>query len=379
MNKPKTFLLEQPTFLKRRGKFLIAIIAGMLVFSVGFFGCKRSDKDPVLLDDPEEVVEEAVPEPWIFTDVTASAGFNYLHGYTSILPLGTDEERQLIAGGVAAGDYDRDGWVDLYVVRGDIGPNLLFRNLGDGTFEEVGAPAGVALDGEQGSGPVFGDYDGDGWLDLLVPGVNDTTPTMFRTKTDGIFEDVTASSGIAGIEDSLGASFGDYDLDGDIDLYIAHWLTNNNAGYLWENDGNGSFIDVSTSAGIPNNLMDDFTPNFSDIDNDGWPDLLIAADFGSSQIFHNNGDGTFTNVTTPVITDENGEQNLVPFSWETLDDNRVIWAGEIYDVTTLSSSSFILTREDINITTGYFDNCDPFGNFVSATLQTQTRIYTWSR
>src|SRR5262245_48602353 len=80
---------------------------------------------------------------WEFTDVTASAGVSYSHGY---LDLTFDEARH-VAGGVAAGDYDGDGWIDLYAARGTIGKNLLFRNRGDGTFEEVGEAAGVALSG----------------------------------------------------------------------------------------------------------------------------------------------------------------------------------------------------------------------------------------
>ena len=105
---------------------------------------------------------------WTFVDVTAAAGFAYQHGYVEGTEILAPEAE---VGGVAAGDYDRDGWIDLYVVRGDIGPNLLFRNRGDGTFEEVGAAAGVALTGTIGSGPTFADYDGDGWLDLIVLGL----------------------------------------------------------------------------------------------------------------------------------------------------------------------------------------------------------------
>ena len=90
-----------------------------------------------------------------FTDVTSAAGFDYEHGYVETITDGPEHHEERIAGGVAAADYDRDGWIDLYVTRGDIGPNLLFRNLGDGTFEEVGARVGLAIDGEKGAGPAF--------------------------------------------------------------------------------------------------------------------------------------------------------------------------------------------------------------------------------
>ena len=255
--------------------------------------CSRDDKDTIPI------------ESWGFADVTAVAGFKYEHGYVGLSP-GGDGEREIIAGGVAAGDYDNDGWVDLYVVRGDIGPNLLFRNLGDGRFEEVGQAAGVNLTGMLGSGPIFADYDGDGALDLLVGGINGTPPTLFRNNGDGTFTDATAPSGLANIQNSFSSTFGDYDLDGDLDIFISHWNSNGQEGYLWENDGAGIFMDVSLTAGIQNSLMYDFTSNFADIDNDGDPDLLIAADFGTSQVFLNNGDKTFTNMTTGVISDENG-------------------------------------------------------------------------
>src|SRR5947207_11215941 len=110
----------------------------------------------------------AVARAWTFTDVTPAAGLTYQHGYAQ--PPCPSCNTAWVAGGVAAGDYDGDGWVDLYVVRGDIGPNLLFHNRGDGTFEEVGARAGVALVGK-GSGPTFADFDGDGQLDLIVLGI----------------------------------------------------------------------------------------------------------------------------------------------------------------------------------------------------------------
>src|SRR5262245_14816572 len=99
--------------------------------------------------------------PWTFTDVTAEAGVLYDHGYATP-PFGLRPQRVNV-GGVAAGDYDNDGFVDLYAIRGDIGPNLLFHNRGDGTFEEVGAAAGVAIT-RKGTSATFADYDGDGRL-----------------------------------------------------------------------------------------------------------------------------------------------------------------------------------------------------------------------
>jgi enediyne biosynthesis protein E4 len=267
------------------------------------------------------------PAPaWSFVDVTAAAGLDYQHGYLDDF----FSSARFTAGGVAAGDYDGDGWIDLYVVRGTVGPNLLFHNRGDGTFEEVGAAAGVALDHSLGSGPTFADFDGDGKLDLLVLGVgfNDshdgvvTPPTLFRNRGDGTFEDVTAAAHLVITRDSYSASFADFDRDGDLDLFLTHWGSfvhlDQPMENLWRNNGDGTFTDVTQEAGITPYLHPDlgpvdltFTANFADLDSDGWPDLLLASDFGSSRVFHNDGDGTFTETTTAVISDENGMGSAV--------------------------------------------------------------------
>jgi len=256
-------------------------------------------------------------QAWSFSDQTTAAGLSYQHGYVA----GAGTQARMIAGGVAAGDYDGDGWVDLYAVHGDIGPNLLFHNRGDGTFEEVAQAAGVALTGLRGAGPVFADYDGDGRLDLLVLGVeSNSRPLLFHNRGDGTFEDVTVASGIVVNRNSFSASWGDYDRDGDLDLFITHWGsalgTSGSTQNLWRNNGDGTFTDVSETAGISAGMRIrgaaqgtdySFTANFADLNNDGWPDLVISADFGTSMVFVNQQNGTFAYATDPaVITDQNG-------------------------------------------------------------------------
>jgi hypothetical protein len=251
-----------------------------------------------------------------FSDVTLEAGLDYSHGYTGPTP-----EHAVVAGGAAAGDFDGDGYVDLYVVRGTLGPNLLFRNQGDGTFQEVGESAGVAVAGSHGSGPLFADLDGDGRLDLFVGAVEGDPIHVFRNRGDGGFDDVTLASGIDPPGPTISAAAADVDRDGDLDLFLTHWnweLPAGPTGHLWQNDGGGVFHDVSVQAGItavlpvptpfvPDNPLDlSFTPNFVDVDDDGWPDLLLTSDFRTSQLLRNSGDGSFEDATPDVVSDENG-------------------------------------------------------------------------
>ena len=271
-----------------------------------------------------------------FTDVTANSGIDFRYGYLAPT-LGSEPET--FGGGAAAGDYDGDGLVDVFVVRGDMGPNLLYRNLGRNRFEEVGQFAGVAntksaLANYRHSGPAFADMDGDGDLDLVVGGLEGDPTKLFRNQGNGTFVDVTADSGLdeIGAAYTISAAFGDYDLDGDVDLFLTHWGTPREAGaevnteHLWRNDtadGVIRFTDVSLAAGIAPDIIDpdpqaatgdprfdhDFTfsPSFARMDADRYPDLVVAADFRTSRYFRNNGDGTFRNATDPMqIKDRNG-------------------------------------------------------------------------
>lgn len=248
-----------------------------------------------------------------FTNVTSDAGFNYSHGFVLGAPRG---EPQIISGGVASGDYDNDGWVDLYVARGDIGPNLLFKNNGDGTFTEVGQASGIGLSGIISAGPTFADISGDGFLDLFIGGVSPTNISLFLNNGNGTFSDITSESFVTTVfsPNTFSTAFGDYDLDNDLDLLITHWfsgIVDGTSEHLWRNNGDNTFTDVSVISGIAATYQDKldftFTPNFADINNDRYPDILMASDFGTSQVFVNQKDGTFVNTTdTNLITDENG-------------------------------------------------------------------------
>ena len=255
----------------------------------------------------------------------------------------------------AAGDYDGDGDVDLFIVRGDIGPNLLYRNDGGLRFTEVASAAGLAFtrppaDNYRHAGPTFADIDGDGDLDLFVGGLQGDPSRLYRNDGDGTFTDVTRHSGLDAMssEQTFSAAFGDYDLDGDLDLALAHWGTARPAilyvreasarrlftEHLWRNDSDAQgirFTRVSDAAGIAATILTlpdpeepfpdghpslgrdwTFTPTFARIDGDRYPDLLFVADFNRSQVFLNNRDGTFRNVTDPaVLIDDHGMGSAV--------------------------------------------------------------------
>ena len=313
--------------------------AAMLVVLIA--GCGGGGTEPSRPVQPPAPAPPPEPPPvaTLFVDVTGESGIQYRHGYLNPPEFIDPEE---FGGGVAAGDYDGDGLVDLFVVRGDIGPNLLYRNLGDNVFEDVAMAAGVAFtksasENYRHSGPALADMDGDGDLDLFVGGLEFDPSFVFTNEGDGTFTDVTAGSGIdtLGARHTVSAGFGDYDLDGDLDMFLTHWGTEDGPGvrlhteHLWRNDTRDDairFTDVSLEAGIASEIFSSepvassygdgfdytFTPTFARMNDDRYPDLLISADFLTSMFFINNGDGTFRDATDrSVIQDRNGMGSAV--------------------------------------------------------------------
>lgn len=274
------------------------------------------------------------PPPSGFTDITNASGLNFTVGYSE--EPGDNGMISMVAGGVAAGDYDADGDIDLFIVRGDVGPNLLYRNDGNNTFTDVAAAAGLqytksATENYRHSGPMFADMDGDGDLDLYMGGVQGDPCLIFANNGDGTFSDVTITSGISEIESpqNISAAFGDYDLDGDLDLLISHWqsprsrTTPGDTEHLWRNESTANeirFVSASVQAELSPTIMTlqdpragdadmdfTFTPSFARINDDLYPDILMVADFDTSMVFINDGDGTFTNTTdVDVLRDTAG-------------------------------------------------------------------------
>lgn len=205
--------------------------------------------------------------------------------------------------GPVVADYDHNGWLDIYIANWGRAPsllnpnpapktNVLYRNRGDGTFEEVTGLAGVADDGIA-WGAIFFDYNGDTWQDLFV--ANDHGPDkLYRNLGDGTFADVSESSGIVTEINgrptgAMGLCVGDYDNDTDLDLFI----TNYDADLLWRNNGDGTFTNVAEAVGVANEGVGWYA-SFVDFDNDGWRDLYVVnGDVDGSQktnrnrLYHN--------------------------------------------------------------------------------------------
>ena len=220
--------------------------------------------------------------------------------------------------GVAVGDYDNDGYPDLYVTS--YGKNVLYHNNGDGTFTDVTAKAGVAGGGWSVSAGFF-DYDNDGKLDLFVTRYMDwdtqhskdcggnfhtycppgefprSTNILYHNRGDGTFEDVSQRSGIAAKKGhGLGVAFADYDSDGFTDIFVAN---DGMQQYLFHNNGNGTFTEVALQAGAALNLdggpLSGMGVVFQDYDNDGKPDVIVTTlPRQTYAVFHNDGDGSFS-------------------------------------------------------------------------------------
>ncbi len=302
-----------------------------IALSCLLFACGGGSSDPI---SPPVTVVNPVPPPVVsqdlrFTDVAIARGLAFSSGFSPDFIV----DPAFYAGGAASGDIDNDGDIDLFILRGDTNPNLLFFNNGNSFTENTPASLAFPNSGTANyklSGPTFADMDGDKDLDLFIGGVAGDPSFIFMNDGSGVFTNVTSGSGIENMTslNTISAAFADYDKDGDLDMAMAHWGTprdSTNPGdteTLWQNDSDASgikFTPVSISSGIANQLALNlsgvkgenhdytFAPNFSDINDDTFPDLLSVGDFKGSQVFLNNQDGTFSDVTdTTQITDSNG-------------------------------------------------------------------------
>ena len=198
-------------------------------------------------------------------------------------------------------DYDTDGLLDIYVVNfGD--PDLLYHNEGNGHFQEIAEQVGVDKPEsiEYSMGVILGDYDDDVDLDLFIPVDNGQVKSVFyRNDGNGVFVDVVQQAGVLHTANHNGF-FWDYDNDGDLDLFIqGHTIIGGGppiSNFLYRNNRDGTFTDIAPEAGIESFELSSVGSSFGDYDNDGWLDLVIAYENLPTLLYHNNGDGTFTDM-----------------------------------------------------------------------------------
>jgi hypothetical protein len=274
--------------------------------------------------------------PVIFTNITKRAGLDKFHQRS-----GTHDKTTIIetpGSGVALLDYDNDGWLDIYLLNGSTVAALkgkepapramLLRNNHDGTFTDVTDKAGVANE-RWGFGLAVADYDNDGWPDIYV--ANYGKNRLYHNNHDGTFTDVAEKAGVTLGGWSAGPTWGDYDHDGRLDLFVPGYAKFDpdhppvagkgniprgfcqfrgvevmcgprglpgEGDHLFHNNGDGTFTDVSEKAGVADrNGYYGFASVFVDVDDDGWPDLAVANDSVPNYLYHNRHDGTFEDVS----------------------------------------------------------------------------------
>jgi enediyne biosynthesis protein E4 len=281
--------------------------------------------------DQKEFPSSSLDPGVSFVDVARESGLN-----VKTIFGGEHKNRYLLETtgcGIAFYDYDHDGWLDIFIVNGwrlDGFPggsepaSHLFRNNRDGTFTDVTAKAGLAHSG-WGQGVCIGDYDNDGWDDLFVTyfGKN----VLYHNNGDGTFTDVSQKAGVSGNGKrwNTGCAFVDYDRDGRLDLFVANYIDmdlstapipesgpclykgvmvacgppglQGGKNILYHNNGDGSFTDVSEAAGIfRTSITYGLGVLVADFDNDGWPDIYVANDSAASALYHNKKNGTFEDI-----------------------------------------------------------------------------------
>jgi hypothetical protein len=264
-----------------------------------------------------------------FENIAQRAGINFV---TNNSPSPYKNQPETMVGGVALLDYDGDGYLDIYVVNGAAIPSLvkegpqyknrLYRNNGDLTFTDVTDQAGLGGAG-YGMGAAVGDYDNDGWPDIYV--VNVTGNQLFHNNGNGTFTDVTAKAGVAGATWkgkkmwSVAAAWVDYNNDGLLDLFVSNYVewdvnhdpvcvTSKVRDYcdptwynplpdtLYRNNGDGTFTDVSAETGIADHLGRGMGVAIADFDGDGYPDIFVANDKSPNFLFHNLGGKKFEEI-----------------------------------------------------------------------------------
>ena len=317
-------------------------IAGIILFSSGNLAAAQvpvptSPVKPVAMPAQSRTTPGKKPAPRVATPGSAILFENVIQSSKVKFALKNSVSPQhytfeTMAGGVVLFDYNNDGLLDIFFTNGAAIPSLeksdpsywnrLFRNNGDGTFTDVTEKAGLQGIGYS-MGAAAGDYDNDGFVDLYVTGVNRNQ--LFHNNGDGTFSDVTEKAGVSGNVPKIGKAWSvaagwlDYDNDGLLDLFVVNYLNYSistaklcvqqghpaycspvdfvgSPNILYHNNGDGTFTDVSEQSHISHYVGKGMGLAFADYDDDGYTDIFVSNDTFENYLFHNNRDGTFTNV-----------------------------------------------------------------------------------
>ncbi len=275
--------------------------------------------EPFTTSFQTELLDFAWPRPrsvtpgreWAFVDVAPQAGITTTHRWTSLGGL-----RSSVSAGAGTGDYDDDGLVDIYIGRADTGATALYRNLGDGTFDETTDTAGVRVEDTSVASPIFVDHDGDGDVDLVAPAFDYGRTRLFENLGGGAFAEVPGAGGLPeSVVSTISMAWGDFDRDLDLDVFSARFGVPDPANplFLHRNLGDGTLVDATLEAELYYlDIRQSFTGNFADLDSDGWPEILVASDHGYSRYLRNNADGTYC---VGSISPKYPEPELRPPNW----------------------------------------------------------------
>jgi hypothetical protein len=344
---------------KRKRRLLAAIILGVIFLSFLLFWAINSKSETNnyvpgdSIDGLTSELKRNLPAGYpkvTLVDVTEQSGIHFQH----FGDIRTTQLPEDMGSGCAWGDYDNDGWQDVFIANfsgslgdkkvgskaGDIRSHL-YHNNQDGTFTEMSTVSGLELHAFANAG-AWGDFNNDGWLDLFVSAFGKNF--IFQNLKDGHFKDISGSSGISMYDGYwAGIALSDYNRDGHLDIYVCGYVDyqyssqasvsrqynaevpasinpssfNPIGNLLFQNNGNGSFSEVAKKTEVANEGGKSLEAAWCDFDNDGWPDLYVANDVSDNALYRNKGDGTFEDVSyNSFVADYRGAMGIGIGDWD---------------------------------------------------------------
>ena len=378
----------------------MGVLSGVLIYftrpDTTEVGAARANVEGLTSVLSKNVNAEQVP--FHFEDVTARSGIEFLHfpvQRASLLP-------EDMGSGVACGDYDGDGFVDLFFVNfaGSVkkgesvdsqnGACRLYRNVNGERFEDMTRLSGIHFIG-YGMGAAWGDYDNDGDLDLYLTSYGENR--LFQNLGDGTFRDVTQEAKVEDDRFSAGCSWGDFDRDGHIDLYVCNYVdfqlsegdkglvelqyeseqpfTLNPSSYpaqsnaLFRNRGDGTFEEVGQQVGVVDSQSRSLSASWADLDNDGWVDLYVANDVSKNDVYLNLKDGTFKDIgAASLAADYRGAMGIAVSDFDNDSDHDMLISHWIAQENALYHNMLITIVGESRLTQKklwFVDAADQFG------------------